>query len=262
MTLREAKKLLKEKSMEYLLRRDDSINQQCFEKPRKKGRTILTLDDIAAKNGALKTQNGWIRYWNRKKRVSEGRWFSSMADIYQVFKQIVEAPEKHESLLASVRRNFCKVSLLSSTRIKYNPNDENAQIIHNYGSKMQKEPIELEIPVLYPGKRIATELNGKGIAFLQALLYTDDSKKEIVGVLSRIGDVPHEKLILCTPPLDNGGDSMRSKLSKRGVSLSYFAGDFHVFADGNPGRILGRSRAVILPAENNNLSECIGGKPR
>jgi len=243
MTLREAKKLLKEKSLEYLLGRDDSINQQCFEKPRKT-RTRLTLDDVAAQNGATKTQDRWIKYYNKEKRIREGKLFASMAEIYQVFKQIVDAPEEHEALLASLRRDFDEIFLLSSTRIRYNAHDGNAQIMHNYGSKMQKEPIELEIPVLRPGK--LTELNDKGIEFLQALLDTDENKEEIMGVLSRISNRPNDKLRVWTPPFDSFSYYTRSERSERAVTLDYYIGNFRVLADGLPDDYDGRSRAVEM----------------
>lgn len=45
----------------------------------------LTLDPASAENNAGKSQDQWIAYWNKS---TDGRRFASMADYYQVFKQL------------------------------------------------------------------------------------------------------------------------------------------------------------------------------
>ncbi|MBU4352489.1 MAG: hypothetical protein KJ939_05420, partial [Nanoarchaeota archaeon] len=193
---------------------------------------------------AYKTQGEWIKYWNK----FEDRWFPSMPELYQVFKHITTDSKVNEKLLTSLRKDFEKRGLLCSTRINYNPDDEHAKIIHNLGSKYQKKPIDLEIPV-YWGERIEDVLKqSKGFNYLRQLLQTEDSEEEIIQVFEKLRNKSKGKIKIWTPPFDNNTYATRLQRPERAVSLDCYCSGFRIFGGFSNIDIYGCSRSVAVSA--------------
>ncbi len=210
---------LKEKERKGLVSLISELEQR-LPKPK----ILLTLDEVAAENNAYKTQGEWIKYWNK----FEDRWFPSMPELYQVFKHITTDSKVSEKLLTSLRKDFEKRWLLCSTRINYNPNDEHARMVHNFGSRMQKEPIDLEIPI-YRGEQIEDVLKqSKGFNYLRQLLQTEDSEEEIIQVFEKLSNKSKDNIKIWTPPFEDNTYYTRLEKSSRAVSLNCYNSDFHI----------------------------------
>jgi len=208
-----------------------------------KSRTILTLDDVAAESNAIKTQDKWIEYWNNTNRI-----FPSMPQLYQQFKLITEDLDANKQLLDSLRNDFKARCLSCSTRINYNANAKYAKIIHNFGSRLEKEPIGLEIPVYLKNNTIEEVLRQeKGLNFLKKFLQTEDSEEEIIQVFEKLSNKTRNKMRIWTPPFNGYIYTTRSKKLERAVSLLYGFGNFHIDC-GSLNGDFGRSRSVAVSA--------------
>ncbi|MFH1637720.1 MAG: hypothetical protein ABIB71_04830 [Candidatus Woesearchaeota archaeon] len=210
-------------------------------KPVKSPSVILTLDDVAAENGKYKTQNQWIEYWND---VKDGRRFPSMAELYQVFKQIAADKDANRTLLDSVRKDFKARLLLSSTRLQYNSDNENSRIIHNYRSDREQQPLDLDIPEYLDIPLKTVLIQDKGLYFFHALLGTEDTKEEITDVFEVISDKPKKDIKVWTPPFSDDTYTSRGEMRERAASLYYDSGLFRISCNLNLGND-GRSRAVL-----------------
>ncbi len=184
---------------------------------------IVTLDDIAAENGAYKTQEQWIGYWDG---VKDGRLFASMKDMYAAFGQMRQSPEQYRMLLASLRDAFDKIWAVTSTRIRYRAGSTQAEIIHHYGSYRHNQNIHLEIPV-YRRTKISDVLNSEGgLAYLKALFGTEQEKKDIADTLKFVSRKEKGEIFVWTPDLDG-----RANVPDR-AALLYFDDDgFLVYGD-------------------------------
>ncbi len=184
---------------------------------------VITLDEIAAENGAYKTQKQWIGYWNG---VKDGRLFASMKDMYAVFWQIRQSPEQYRTLLANLRDAFDKKLIITSTRIRYQAGSTQAEIIHHYGSNGHEQNIHLEIPV-YRNTKISNVLNSEvGLAYLKALFGTEQEKKDIADTLKLVSRKEKGEIFLWTYDLDD-----RASFSE-GAALLGYVGDFCVYVNG------------------------------
>ncbi len=215
-------------------------------------RQLLTLDPASAENGAVKNQEQWIAYWNN---ITDGRRFASLADYYQVFRQLTDALRNGSSVekvsaeqsLASLRKDFQESYLLTSTRISYQPNSLEARLIHGYGASNHQLTSEkvLQVPEYWKTPIASVYALNENLIYLQALLNTDESGQTIVERLSVISDYQPYEIILWTPPLQ--GDSWhnpRNLFASRAVELHSDSAGFHLNASGHPVGVRGRSRGV------------------
>lgn len=171
----------------------------------------LVLDPATAENSALKTQDQWIEYWNN---VNDGRWLPSAAEFYRVFRQayfdLRDRKRKNDakSLVKTVRKEFSKhdfpnYNLATGTKIAfYEPESPiEARIMYDYNSsKISQSCIEVPqiaafgyFPFYY---ECLDELDVKEFEFLQKLLGTSDTKKQILDVLSTISGRRKSDLIM------------------------------------------------------------------
>jgi len=176
------------------------------------------LDKKSALNGATKTQDHWIEHWNG---VNGERYFASMRDMYDAFKQIKQDPASHKKLLANLRKDFKENWVVTSTRIFYNADDLGARIVHHYGSGNDslKTEFTLDVPI-YRRVDISTALgNQSGIDYLQAFFGTEDNSDTIIETLEYVGGKNKKDIYLWTPDQDS-----RKSVSERAAWLYYLDG--------------------------------------
>src|SRR3989338_7276099 len=90
--------------------------------------SVSNIDIQPADNGATRTQENWIQYFNEK-----GQQMISAPLAYKIGQSV------NLELLQSVRDDFDKSWLVTSTRETYNPNTLDARIIHNHGSTIVQQ---------------------------------------------------------------------------------------------------------------------------
>ncbi len=175
------------------------------------------------KKSMSKTQKDWIDYFNNK-----GEKMISAPDIYRVV---------NKELIESLREDFKENWEVTSTRIIYNKDNLNAEIIHNTDSKVVKpKKYEVEIPVLDGG----FEENKETEKYLQALFDTKDNLDKILKVLKKFGK--DKKIRLWTP-----NQSSRKDKGVRSVVLYFYGfGGFYVNGVSWFGSDDGLSRGVII----------------
>jgi len=216
----------------------------------------ITLDLNPADHHNIKSQDEWITYWNN---INDGRVFASMADYYQAFKQLKEKFE-HGSVqekeftrisIDSLRKDFDWLSqkswLVSSTKIKYQPNKEDTQIIHHYNCHHTSaiQQFNVSIPE-YLGVFIPQVLDEpKGLIYLQTLFGTKDDKETIIQNLEFISAKSGTKIKIWTPSFKSDiGYISREFSSERASGFSYNNSFFHVYC--NMVFSSGRSRGVHI----------------
>jgi hypothetical protein len=223
---------------------------------------IIQLDNLSAENGSKKTQDDWVSYWNNINNFGapiRGRIFASMPDYYQAFKQLKEKVEHGSSkdkqltkkVVDSLREDFDWPSknnwLISSTRIKYQSNTEDAQIIHHYNcnNKSLIQQYDILIPE-YLGVLISDVVNDtRGLTYLQTFLGTKDNKNLIMENLEFISNKPRNEIKIWTPPLINNTYTTRTQRPERASGFDYGSGEFHVDGSSSLDNV-GRSRGVLV----------------
>ncbi len=217
------------------------------------GLPLLILDAQPAGNGASKTPNQWIEYWNE---ITDGRRFASAADIYQAGKQarhILQRGSEQEKaaarqLLASLQEDFNESWLVMSTRIFYQPASLEARIIHNYGNKDVGKVRERAVLVPeYLDTPLSTLQNDAACeAYLRAYFDTTDNVRTITETLSTLSGYAVDMIKLWTSPLRSNQWVTRSQLQERAVGLGAGDGGFHVVGGSlGPDGYGGRSRGAL-----------------
>ena len=207
---------------------------------------IIQLDHLPADNGSKKSSEKWLVYWNN---INDGRIFASMADYYLAFKQLNEKSksgsfiEKQiaQEIIYSLREDFnwSKANWLnSSTRIKY-VNQQNARIVHHYGSQSVPSVEHRIVIPGYPPDSLANVLDtNEGLRYLQALFGTQDNAQQIKDTLQELSDYPLNKIkVRSVRLLDRPTESVSG--------LRYNNGRFNVYTD-LVYHSFGRSRAVHI----------------
>lgn len=135
--------------------------------------------------------NQWIDYWNK---IEDGRVMASAGDLYQAFKLLRKMHEygtakqqtQAECYLGNLRKDFIwsgtESGLTCSTRLFYSQTSLDAKIVHHYRCRKPELTTEttIEVPVYrdIPIEKIVGE--EKGLAYLQALLDTQDDGETII----------------------------------------------------------------------------------
>ena len=182
------------------------------------------IDLLPADNGAYRTQEQWIAFFNEQQR----RMISAV-DVYGKGKS---APDE---VLQSLRKDL----LVSSTRNSYSGDDLSGIVTQNYGSGVVAPSRRnvLVIPV-YNGTPLAQALETKeGLDYLQALFDTTDDRDAITGTLENLSGRSADNIFLWTPSQDS-----RKKYPERAVRFG--GGGDRFLVGGSRFGGLGRSRGV------------------
>jgi len=212
---------------------------------------ILILDSVPAENGAVKNQNDWIAYWNS---ITDGRRFASIADYYQVFRQLSDALKTGSDAekaaanqsIDSLRKDLRESWLVTSTRIIYQPDSLEARLIHGFGAGnlQQTSGRDLTVPLYWNTPITEVYSTAEGLAYLRSLLSTDETGPAIVERLSAVSGYQPQNIKMLTPALQNNGYLTRRQLPERAVRLDAVDQWFHLGAVGHPAGDRSRSRGV------------------
>jgi len=212
---------------------------------------ILILDSVPAENGAVKNQNDWIAYWNS---ITDGRRFASIADYYQVFRQLSDALKTGSDAekaaanqsIDSLRKDLRESWLVTSTRIIYQPDSLEARLIHGFGAGnlQQTSGRDLTVPLYWNTPITEVYSTAEGLAYLRSLLSTDETGPAIVERLSAVSGYQPQNIRVWTPSLQDTGYLTRSQLPERAVRLGTVNLGFHLYAGVRPAGGRDRSRGV------------------
>lgn len=202
------------------------------------------IDPQPALYGAHGTQKDWIPYFNE-----QGKRMISAPDIYRA----VSGPKE---ILESIREDFEKKWIVTSTRLSWNPNDfvmkltnpkdVRAKITHNFGSTVVK-PTELQviIPAYSNGATLTRALKSQEtVAYLQALFQTKDNAGKIAETLEHLSQRNLDEILIWTP-----SQYYRRDYPERAVEFFFFDNYDRFYVNGKPvfdGIIGGRSRGVSV----------------
>ena len=189
------------------------------------------------KKSISKTQKDWIYYFNNK-----GEKMISTPNIYRA---------TNKELIESLKKDFEDSLEVTSTRIIYDKDNLNAEIIHDVDSKVVKpKKCKVKIPILDGD----FEENKETEKYLQALFDTKDNIGKILKTLKKFGK--DKKLRLWTPNQSNRKERpIRSVvLDFSGFVRFFVGGDFWFVSFG------GLSRGVII--DSAKQSKKIGGNSK
>lgn len=191
------------------------------------------IDLQPADNGKYRTQNQWIPFFNEK-----GVAMISAPDVYRA------GQSGSDELVKSLRKDFDRDYIVTSTRIIYNPNSLDAKIVHNHGSTVVK-PTESKVivPVYQDWTKLSKVLGTEeGKAYLSALFGTKDNAENMAKTLSKLSGKSIDDNCVWTPTQDG-----RKDRPERAVGFDYGSGRFHVDGDGWVDDFdLGQSRGVSV----------------
>ncbi|MBI2129843.1 hypothetical protein HYU07_06425 [Candidatus Woesearchaeota archaeon] len=197
----------------------------------------ITIDLQSAVNGAYKTQKDWIALYNAQEGEFKGKRMISASDIYQAGKTA------SDEVLGSLRKDFDESWEVSSTRIRYNPNDLGAKIVHNFGSTVvQPTKINISVIPVYQDTPLPRILNEEdGVTYFQSVLNTTDNPKTITEVLEHLSKRRAGDIRDWTPD-----QSSRNSNPERAVGFDDFGGWFLVDGNYRFDGSFGRSRGVLI----------------
>jgi len=193
------------------------------------------------KTDLKKNQKDWIEHFNQK-----GQKMISAPDIYQT------AKKEDKTLMESLKQDFKDSWVVTSTRIIYNKEDLNAEIIHDFDSKIVKEK---RFNVKINEYREIIKEDSETEAYLQALFDTKDDINTIIKVIKRFDN--QKNIYLLTP-----SQSSRADRPIRSVRLYFYFDGFYVDGGswiGNYGG--GLSRGVLVSSAKQNTKKKGGNKP-
>ena len=157
-----------------------------------------------------KTQEDWIEYFNSKNTK-----MISAPDIYKA------AKKGNKAIIESLKKDFEEDWEVTSTKIIYNKDNLNAEIIHDAESNIVKpKKYKVKVPVLTGSFKQDSETE----KYLQALFDTKDSIDKILKVLKKFGK--DKQLRFWTP-----SQSSRKDKQIRSVGLSFYFDGFYVGGD-------------------------------
>lgn len=151
------------------------------------------VDTFPAANGATRTQEKWIPYFNQKRKR-----MISAPDVYRIVQNGTP------NLIQSVRNDFEEDWLVTSTRETYIPNTLDARITHNYGSTVVRPTEKTVLVPVYQGTPLDEVLKEKkGVAYLRVKLGTNDAPKKIRETLTALSGKPANLTSIWTPDQEN-----------------------------------------------------------
>ena len=200
--------------------------------------TMPVIDLQPALDGKNQYQKDWINFYNKQEGKAKNKRMILASDVYRA------GNSKSKELLASLRKDFDDSVVVSGTRNLYNKDNLAGKIVHNFNSTIAK-PIELavaEIPV-YKSENVKNVVEGKGLAYAQALFQTKDKSAKIIDTLETLSQKGAEDIRFWTPD-----QSSRKNNSERAVWFDCGDDGFRVDGDdwGWDDVYSGRSRGVLL----------------
>jgi len=174
------------------------------------------IDSVPADNGAVRTQEGWIPYFNQQRKR-----MISAPDVYWIGQN--GTPE----LVQSIRDDFEKSWLVTSTRETYNPNTLDARITHNHGSTIvQPTKKTVLVPVYHQALLDDVLKEEDGVAYLRIKLGTNDSPEKIRETLTALSGKSANLIYVWTPD-----QKSRANYPKRAAVFGFDDDGFHVIGD-------------------------------
>ncbi|MBU4351498.1 MAG: hypothetical protein KKA65_01670 [Nanoarchaeota archaeon] len=176
---------------------------------------LFSLDEIAADSDAKLNLRDWCFYWER---IKDGRVMASAADFYRGIKELRDAykfgsrfvSKKAEEVMVNLKKDLRDPGIILGTRLDFIVSKKNqnhttlyAQIIHRYNCQYKKEITTFH--TLIPKKEeVITNLEKfasdfTGLVFLQKLLNTHDSIREIELNFNYITGIPSDNLNILIP---------------------------------------------------------------
>ena len=211
---------------------DDAVDNYLSGLRQRQPRGGFAIDPHPADNGAYRTQEQWIAFFNEQQRR-----MISAADVYRKGKS---APDE---VLQSLKGDFDKSWLVSSTRNSYSGDDLSGIVTQNYGSGVVT-PSRRNVSVIpvYNGTPLAQALETKeGLDYLQALFDTTDDRDAITGTLENLSGRSADNIFLWTPEQD-----YRKRYPERAVGFDGRGGRFHVDGSNHFALDFGLSRGVSV----------------
>ena|SRR3990167_762734 len=157
----------------------------------------------------------------------------SAPDIY------LAAKTEKKALMDSLEEDMRELYITTSTKMNYNADNLDVQVIHDAGSMVVKEKLIQSKAPVHNG---SFETNEENEAFLQAVFDTKDNIHEILKVLRRFGK---PEIYLWTPSQES-----REREPSRCVQLGFGHGGLDVDAFYGLGYVNGLSRGVTLGLAN------------
>src|SRR5208337_3889309 len=151
------------------------------------------IDFQTALDGEIKYQKEWIEFYDKQEGEAKGKRMITAPDIYR-------AGKENSNVCESLREDFNYRWVATGTTILYNKDSFSGRVIHNFSSIVAK-PIDIsvsEIPV-YQSQQIKKVVEGKGLAYVQALFNTKDNANEIISTLEKISQTGAEDICFWTP---------------------------------------------------------------
>lgn len=177
------------------------------------------IDPTAADNEAVRTQNQWIELYNAQGEEFKGKRMISAPDVYMIGKNGI--PE----LVQSVRDDFEKRWLVTSTREKYRQDTLDARITHNHGSTVVQPTEKIILVPVYRGTPLDQVLRTEeGIAYLRIKFDTNDSPEDIGRTLAALSGKPSNLTYIWTPD-----QASRATYQGRAAGFDSVNGRFHVY---------------------------------
>jgi len=186
------------------------------------------------KKKIIKTQKDWVEHFNNK-----GEKMISAPDIYKSTKK---------DIIESLKADFQEKWIITSTRIIYNKDNLNAEIIHDADSTIVKPKIyNIKVPIIEGDFKQDSETE----LYLQALFDTKDKINKILKTLKKFGK---DNLTLYTPT-----QSQRNDYHVCSVDLCFGCfGRFDVFGFGRFDYGSGFSRGVLVnSAKQSKKLKCV-----
>lgn len=196
------------------------------------------MDIQPADNEAIKTQEEWIQYFNQ-----QGKRMISAPDVYRIGQKYLIGQNGTRELVQSVRDDFERSFLITSTRETYNPNilTLDAIITHNFGSTVVQPTEKTVLVPVYQCTPLDEVLKTeKGVDYLRIKFDTNDSPDKIKETFAALSGKPANLIYIWTP-------TRKSMLNYQERVASFgFGGDgFLVGGDCKVYGLSGRSRGVV-----------------
>lgn len=195
------------------------------------------IDPQSADNGAVRTQEAWIQYFNElSERRGVPTLMISSPDVYRT------GQERNPRLIKSLRQDCDESWLVTGTRENYEPDTLDARITYDYGNTVVKTtPKKVLVPVYSDTLLDKVLEDQKGVAYLQAKFDTQDNPDEIVRTLAALSGKSPDSIIIWTP--DQAG---RAGYPERAAGFVFCGGRFRVDGGDWVGGGVGRSRGVSV----------------
>jgi len=173
----------------------------------------------SADDGALRTQEAWITYFNElSKQRGVPILMISAPDVYRT------GQEGNSRLITSLRQVFDKRWLVTSTRESYEPDTLNARITHNHGSDVVKPTSKNVLVPVYSDTHLDQVLqDNDGVAYLQVKLGTQDKPDTIEKTLAELSGKRPDLIRISTPAQEG-----RSSYQERSADFGFGGGRFLV----------------------------------